>query len=483
MEEKFKEKSVVPVKLGFSIGAYKVICEIVRGNSSVVFEARPPTDFGNLAIKAIYLDRDKKITESQLSAAIDRFNSKSNLFAGLRHPNILKIFDYGFDRKSGSFYLVMEKLDGVTIKDTVTKDGRIAFEKALPIIKDIAKGLQFIHSKGLVHHGLCSSNISITANGAIIRESGIVESVEEWIVKDTSCAYKMAAYSAPERLSGLDGDYRSDIFSLGVVIYEMLSGGNPFYDSDVIWSMANIGDVKLDLLDNLHSDVSSEFANIIDDMLVKKPEKRLDNLDALINFGFKTDEQSVQALQEKEVIHYDTQDSCRICGRCNKPDLKFCESCGAPLVKIIAPQDIETVSKPKIEFRYASFSRRAVAAILDLIFFLIFAFVISQIFPSSSNHIVVVSMLIIAGWLYSSIMVSSKLKATFGKMILGIYVTDIAGKQMGFLRAAGRWLSKFLMAVLSVLLIIPIAGFFTIGFTRKRQAVHDMVANTLVLCR
>jgi uncharacterized RDD family membrane protein YckC len=153
---------------------------------------------------------------------------------------------------------------------------------------------------------------------------------------------------------------------------------------------------------------------------------------------------------------------CPKCGQANEPIAQFCQSCGNDL----------SFTKQAVTTGYAGFWKRVAAAILDSII----VGAISGILTAVTVGLGAMSLLFLP-WLYEAIMQSSEKQATFGKMMLGIVVTDVAGGRITFARATGRHFAKWVSAVIMGI------GFIMAAFTERKQALHDMIADTLVVNR
>jgi uncharacterized RDD family membrane protein YckC len=163
---------------------------------------------------------------------------------------------------------------------------------------------------------------------------------------------------------------------------------------------------------------------------------------------------------------------CPKCGAANADQASFCQRCGADLKVTVTPTGEVKSARPDVSriITYAGFWKRLGAVIIDG---LIVGAAVSILITVSWGVLSPVA--IIAGWLYYALMESSSIQATLGKMALGIIVTDTDGKRLSFGRATGRYFGKIVSA------IILYVGFIMIAFTEKKQGLHDMMANTLVV--
>ncbi len=229
---------------GTRLGPYEILSPLGAGGMGEVYRARDPKLQRDVAIKvlpeSLALDRD----------AFARFESEALAVASLSHPNILSIFDFGTE--SGTAYAVMELLEGETLRDRLDA-GRIAPKQAVDYGLQIVKGLSAAHEKGVVHRDLKPENLFVSRDGHVkILDFGLAKRVETAAPGSQTSAPTQsgrtepgtvmgtAGYMSPEQVRGQPVDHRSDIFSFGAVLYEMLSGRRAFKKDTAIDTMAAI---------------------------------------------------------------------------------------------------------------------------------------------------------------------------------------------------------------------------------------------------
>jgi serine/threonine-protein kinase len=158
---------------------------------------------------------------------VDRFRREAQAAARLNHPNVVAVYDSGSD--DGTHFIVMEFVEGRTLADFLAKGGKLAPAKATEIAERIADALQAAHTQGVIHRDVKSANVMVTREGTVkVMDFGIARMAEGDNVTQTAAVLGTASYLSPEQAQGRPVDARSDIYSLGVVLYEMLTGGVPF---------------------------------------------------------------------------------------------------------------------------------------------------------------------------------------------------------------------------------------------------------------
>ncbi len=200
---------------------YRIIKVIGIGGMAVVFEAADLLMRRNVAVKML---KDDITNDTQ---SIKRFINESKAVAMLSHPNIVNIFDVSV--KDNLKYIVMELVEGITLKNYILKKGVLSFHEIMNITEQILLALEHAHSKGIVHRDIKPQNIMMLKNGVIkVADFGIAKLPNAETVTMTDKAIGTVFYISPEQASGKTIDRRSDIYSLGVTMYEMATGKLPF---------------------------------------------------------------------------------------------------------------------------------------------------------------------------------------------------------------------------------------------------------------
>ena len=202
-------------------GRYEIQEIIGVGGMSVVYKAYDNVDDRIVAVKIL---KDEFLTNDDF---VRRFKNESKAIALLSHPNIVKVYDVSFGERLQ--YIVMEYVDGITLKEYIQKQGAITWNEALFFISQILKALQHAHDKGIVHRDVKPQNIILLADGSIkVADFGIARFSRSDTKTLTDTAIGSVHYISPEQAKGELTDEKSDIYSAGVVLYEMLAGKVPF---------------------------------------------------------------------------------------------------------------------------------------------------------------------------------------------------------------------------------------------------------------
>jgi serine/threonine-protein kinase len=264
---------------GTRLGPYEILSALGAGGMGEVYRARDSR-----------LDRDvavKVLPESLLADgdALARFEREAKAVAALSHPNILAIHDFG--REGGIAYAIMELLEGETLRDRLDA-GALPVRKALDYGLQIAQGLAAAHDRGIVHRDLKPQNVFLTRDGLVkILDFGLAKSLPESRtaedetkpVSDASATRPgvilgTVGYMSPEQVRGRPADHRSDLFSFGVILYEMLLGERAFRKDSDIETMMAILQEEPPQLSRAGKDVPPELEEIIEHCLEKSAEER-----------------------------------------------------------------------------------------------------------------------------------------------------------------------------------------------------------------
>jgi serine/threonine-protein kinase len=261
--------------IGKTISHYKILKEIGRGGMGEVYLADDLKLERQVVIKFLpqHLTRDRDY--------VVRFEREAKAAASLNHPNIVTIYD--IIEENDQICIVMEYVRGQTLRDLLTTNYKLPVTKSIQIISQLCEGLSKAHDTGIIHRDIKPANIIITDNGiAKILDFGLAKlKGTSKLTKETSTLGTIH-YMSPEQTKGEEVDHRSDIWSLGIVLYEMLTDGLPFkgdYDQAIAYSIVNDNPEPLSAS---RKDIPKELERIVAKTLSKNPAERYQHMDDLL---------------------------------------------------------------------------------------------------------------------------------------------------------------------------------------------------------
>jgi serine/threonine-protein kinase len=210
------------------LGRFELVSEIGRGAMGIVYKAKDPMLERTVAIKTINLTMDKDGAEMYEK----RFYQEARAAGGLNHPNIVTIYDIG--RSESLCYMAMEYIEGAELRTLLLPGKPLPVAKALAIAAQVAEGLAYAHERGVVHRDIKPANIMVPETGPVkITDFGIARMRSSNVQTQTGMMMGSPKYMSPEQVIGKRADHRADLFSLGVILYEMLTGAAPFTGESV----------------------------------------------------------------------------------------------------------------------------------------------------------------------------------------------------------------------------------------------------------
>jgi serine/threonine protein kinase len=207
--------------IGYTIGTYKIIEKIGEGGMGSVYHGIDIMLEREVAIKAL---RPELARQPEL---VERFRAEAKTLAKLNHPNIATV--YNFLCQDDSFFMVMEFVRGETLDNTIRKSGAMPVEQAVPLFCQALEGIEHAHRLGIIHRDIKPANMMLTDTGSIkVMDFGIARVLGTARMTRQGYIVGTIGYMSPEQVLGQEGDARSDIYSLGILLYEMLTGRVPF---------------------------------------------------------------------------------------------------------------------------------------------------------------------------------------------------------------------------------------------------------------
>lgn len=252
---------------------YEIIDKVGSGGMADVYKARDQRLNRFVAIKVL------KPEYSSDKSFVNKFRAEAQSAAGLSHPNIVNVYDVGDD--SGLHYIVMELVEGITLKRFIERKGKLDIKEAVGIGIQIAQGMEAAHDNHIIHRDIKPQNIIISRDGKVkVTDFGIAKATNSNTI--TSNAMGSVHYLSPEQARGGYSDEKSDIYSLGVTLYEMLSGKVPFAgDNTVSVALLHIQGEAMPLRE-LDPEIPVSVDKIVQKCMQKRPERRYHSASELI---------------------------------------------------------------------------------------------------------------------------------------------------------------------------------------------------------
>ncbi|MEJ2746357.1 MAG: protein kinase [Anaerolineae bacterium] len=261
-----------PRWIGKTIGHRYEITELLgQGGMSAVFKAHDPNLKRTVAVKIIH----PHLTEKP--EFVQRFEQEAAVVAQLRHNNIVQVYD--FNHQGSVYFMVMEYLVGETLDKkikTLNEAGmRMPLADAVRIVATLCEAVDFAHQRRMIHRDLKPANIMINLVGEpILMDFGIAKIIGGQIHTQTGAAIGTAAYMSPEQVRGQDVDHRSDIYALGIILYEILGGSPPFQSDSSFEVMRQHMESPIPDIQEVNANTPNSLVAIIEKALAKDPEHR-----------------------------------------------------------------------------------------------------------------------------------------------------------------------------------------------------------------
>jgi hypothetical protein len=249
--------------------------QIGSGGMSTVYRAFDPTLERSVAIKVMH----RAISDDP--DQLERFRREARAVARLSHPHVVTVIDFGEDDRTP--YIVLEYIEGETLKERIRRQGRLPVDEAVAYAIEIGRGLSAAHTERLVHRDVKPQNVLIDAEGrAKVTDFGIARSLEAHGLTATGRVLGTTDYVAPEQALGREVTEQSDVYSLGIVLFEMLTGEVPFRaDSQVAVAMKHVKDPLPDV-QKRRPEVSAALASVVDRATAKETANRYATADDMV---------------------------------------------------------------------------------------------------------------------------------------------------------------------------------------------------------
>jgi len=265
-------RKLMEPRWGKLLGRYEIVSELGRGAMGTVYKARDPKIDRFVAIKTISLRRAGLQEQREFR---ERFFVEAQAAGRLIHPNIVTVFDVGENPETSDPYIVMEYVQGQSLRDLLAgEDRKLPLDTALRMTQELAEALDYAHAQGVVHRDIKPANILVTRAGqAKIGDFGIAQ-LDLAHITLPGRVVGTPAFMSPEQLEGRQVDGRSDLFSLGAVLYSLVTGFSPFQGTSattVCFKVANVSPLQAS---TLVPDLPPELDSVIARALAKDPAGR-----------------------------------------------------------------------------------------------------------------------------------------------------------------------------------------------------------------
>ncbi len=267
------------------LGKYEILDRLGRGGMAEVYRAYHASLDRYVAIKVLHSFLSDE-AEFKL-----RFEKEAQNIAKLRHPNIVQVYDFEFDEEGGSYYMVMELIEGPTLRDRLYVDNAerahpLPVREAIRIMRQAADALSYAHSRGMIHRDVKPANLMLDTkenDRVVLTDFGIAKLLSGKQMTMSGGLVGTPAYMAPEQGMGETGDERSDLYALGVILYQMLTGELP-YDADtpVMLLLSHMND-PIPSVRSVNPHLSPAADRVLEKMLAKEPDERYQTAEELVD--------------------------------------------------------------------------------------------------------------------------------------------------------------------------------------------------------
>ncbi|MCK4667903.1 serine/threonine protein kinase, partial [Candidatus Dependentiae bacterium] len=279
--------------MGRTIKNFEVLEQIGQGGTATIYKGIQKSLDRYVVIKELH---PHLVTNENF---ITRFDREAKASALLNHENIVQIIDFG--KEDNSFFIALEFIDGGSLKDLKDKTAKFPLEITLFIISEVAKGLEHAHSKGIVHRDIKPGNVMITSEGKVkLTDFGLAQAKQFTSVTVTGSLIGTPAYMSPEQAAGKKVTQQTDIFSLGVMFYEMAAGVKPFDGENYTSVITKILSYKPKFVYEINETVPKEISDIVMKTLEKDLEKRYLHVSELLD--------DIQKFMEKHNLYFTSKD-------------------------------------------------------------------------------------------------------------------------------------------------------------------------------
>ncbi|RME00082.1 MAG: serine/threonine protein kinase, partial [Calditrichaeota bacterium] len=258
-----------------TIGKYRLVAEIKRGDQMITYRGYDPD------LEKIVLNKVATTPISDSSPALQRLQKEGKIYQRIQHPNIARLIETGVD---GLYpYLVLEFIDGITLRQAISQYAPLPQDITLFCLVDILEGLEHIHKKGLIHLDLKPENLMLDIRGSVkICDFDLALSPGEQVHGPKGLTGSLG-YMSPEMILGQPVGPRSDLFSVGAIVYEMLTGARPFQMDSAENELKAIIHRKPVAIGQILTEISPLLTDLLESFLAKAPDSRPENAGAALS--------------------------------------------------------------------------------------------------------------------------------------------------------------------------------------------------------
>lgn len=260
------------------LGEFRILRRLGKGGMAEVFLAEQTSLKRNVALKVL---REERVSDE---THLKRFKTEALAAAALSHPNIVQVYSIG--NEEGTHYIVQEYVQGLNLREYLTRKGPPEFAIAVHLMKQVASALQAAHAAGIVHRDIKPENIMMTRRGDVkVADFGLAQLTqggEKVNLTQVGVTMGTPLYMSPEQINGKKLDARSDIYSFGVTCYHMLTGSPPFRGESALAVAVQHLKQDPDPLERVRADLPAPLTRIIQKMMAKDPERRYQSAQAVL---------------------------------------------------------------------------------------------------------------------------------------------------------------------------------------------------------
>ncbi len=275
---------------------YRILARIGVGGMAVIYKAQDTLLDRYVAIKVL---KEEFVHNEQF---LKKFKREAQAAARLTHPNIVNVFDVG--EEDGLHYIVMELVEGKTLKEYIEERGCLTWKETLSIVLQTASALDAAHKNNIIHRDIKPQNILMSEEGVPkVTDFGIAKAVTSSTVTSSGDAMGSVHYISPEQARGGFVDERSDLYSLGIMMYEMLTGILPYVGDTVVSIAIQHIQSNVPQIENVTPNIPQAVADVANKLTMKHPEKRYQNAAEVMNAVIRAKNspyESLEAVEEKE---------------------------------------------------------------------------------------------------------------------------------------------------------------------------------------